>query len=163
MIVTLPAAVSISDRGRIPCSPRSPAPRRRFMRTVSAWSFWWCATAMQRQSCCRASSANQAYRRSRAAISMLIACSRAYVMVSKFFTMTSGTRLRTNCSSRLLSSPRRWKLQCATTHSYPPRRNTSHNATLSAPPLKQTRTRSAGQSRRLSRIYFRTRRNKPTV
>ena len=101
----------------IPRIPLSPVPRRRFRNRVSALSLALWATATALKPSFSHNEANQPYRNSRAAISMLMPCRPAYSFVSKSIFLKGMPRdsahSLTNASSPSLSAPRRWKLQWA--------------------------------------------------
>ena len=143
--------------GFIPPNPLIPVPRWRFKSRVSAWSFWWCATAIALQSRFWRKCSNHSYRSSRAAISIEIPFVLAWSIVAKsvicrgmrHFAHNSSTK----CWSRIDSSPLKWKLQWAASHAYPHARNKYRRATESAPPLTPTNTLSESSRSRCEWIY----------
>ena len=142
---TTSGAPGTVPRACIPRRPRPPVPLSRFRNSVSALSSALCATATQLKPRSRHSSANQAYRCSRAAISMLIPFSTAYFEVSNRLPMNStplrAYQSRTKASSPSLSAPRSPKLQCATAMAPAPSvaRNRSAINIESMPPLTASR------------------------
>ena len=136
----------MKEESFIPRIPFNPVPRRRLRNRVSALSLALCATATALKPSFSHRDANQPYRSSRAAISMLTPFVFEYSSVSKSAFMKGRPWLsahpRTNDSSPSLSEPRRWKLQWATARSKrtDELRNRSPITMESIPPLTASRT-----------------------
>ena len=115
--ITALDAPGSGETALIPHIPLRPVPRKRFSINVSALSLALCATATAAYPSSSHKRANQEYRSSLAAISTLIPWMEEYSRVSKSAIRKGIPRdlahSPTKAASASLSSPLKWKLQCA--------------------------------------------------